>query len=202
MAVNGTVPVIDFGTLHAHDHGDVVSVHRVTPFTEKTTFATRTLSDADAAIVTLDPRRTLAPLLGDVILTVGASVSPGGGASAVTVADDALAVWVASPANDAVIDAVPALDGVKVTAHRDAEPETAASAQLVAESVPLPEADHATSPEGADAVPGVTSDTVATHVAEPGRTTVPPHETEAADARAATSIVVSAALARWVAVPA
>jgi hypothetical protein len=112
VAFNVAVPVVRFGTFHTHDQGDVVSVHTVTPFTEKTTFATRTLSDADAAIVTLDPRRTVAPLLGDVIRTVGAIVSPGGGASAVTVADDALAVCVASPGNDAVIELMPALDGV------------------------------------------------------------------------------------------
>ena len=62
------------GTRQLQLYGAVVSVHCNAPFTKNSTRVTPTLSLAFAvtAIVPL----TVAPLAGDVMLTVGATVSP------------------------------------------------------------------------------------------------------------------------------
>jgi hypothetical protein len=105
-------PLAVFGTVQVHDQGDVVSVHTVTLFTVKTTRATAMLSLAVAAIETLVFLRTVAPSAGDVILTVGATESPGGGGGGsctVTEVAPPLPSCAASPAYEAAIGCIPAV---------------------------------------------------------------------------------------------
>jgi hypothetical protein len=90
-------------TGHRHDQGAAVSVHLTCALTEKTTRETPTSSDAAAAIVIFEFLWTVAPFTGDVMRTVGATVSCAGGDCAVTVAVPALGSWLSAPPNDALI---------------------------------------------------------------------------------------------------
>jgi hypothetical protein len=60
-------------------YGDVVSVQAKLPFTENSTFAIPTLSEALAAMDTVEFLGTVAPSAGLVMLTVGGTVSAGPG---------------------------------------------------------------------------------------------------------------------------